>query len=85
MKTSECNINSASTDFKRTIVPFQEQTIRNNFMFGEVMKDGNNCKEFLELVLNKKISELQIIQNEKSILPHPDYRKRQNIGTYKSN
>ena len=73
MKTNENNINSASTDFKRTIVPFQEQTIRNNFMFGEVMKDGNNCKEFLELVLNKKIRELQIIQNEKTILPHPDY------------
>ena len=33
MKKSESNINSASTDFKRTIVPFQEQTIRNNFIF----------------------------------------------------
>lgn len=29
----------------------KELTIKNNFMFGAVMMDGDNCKELLELIL----------------------------------
>ena len=49
---------------------FKELTIKNNFMFGAVMCDENNCKELLEMVLQVPIERVEI-SKEKSIVYHP--------------
>ena len=51
----------------------RELTIKNNFMFGAVMCDEENCKEFLEMVLQIPISHVEI-SKEKSIIYHPEYK-----------
>ncbi len=51
---------------------FLSQTIKDNFMFGVVMQDGDNCKELLELILCRKLSEVYISQ-EKGIFYNPDF------------
>ena len=38
----------------------KELTIKNNFMFGAVMCDGDNCKEFLEMVLQIPIEYVEV-------------------------
>ena len=58
---------------KTPIKPLEEQTIKDNFLFEAVMKDGDNCKQFIELVLGKKISLLRILDSEKSIFYRPEY------------
>ena len=58
---------------KTPIKPIEEQTIKDNFLFEAVMKDGDNCKQFIELVLGKKISLLRIIDSAKSIFYRPEY------------
>ncbi len=64
---------SIKTTIKTPIKPLEEQTIKDNFLFEAVMKDGDNCKQFIELVLGKKISLLRIIDSEKSIFYRPEY------------
>ena len=44
----------------------RELTIKNNFMFGAVMCEEENCKEFLEMVLRISIERVEI-SKEKSI------------------
>lgn len=39
---------------------FRDLTIKNNFMFGAVMCDEQNCKEFLELVLQMPIERVEV-------------------------
>lgn len=51
----------------------QDLTIKNNFMFGAVMCDENNCKGFLERVLQFPIARVEI-SKEKSIVYHPEYK-----------
>ena len=51
---------------------FMSQTIKDNFMFGAVMQEGDNCKELLELILRRKLSEVHISQ-EKGIFYNPDF------------
>ena len=51
----------------------KELTIKNNFMFGAVMCDEENCKEFLEMVLQIPIERVEI-SKEKSIVYHPEYK-----------
>ena len=51
----------------------QELTIKDNFMFGAVMTNEENCREFLELVLGFPI-EMVTVSKEKSILYHPEYK-----------
>lgn len=51
----------------------QDLTIKNNFMFGAVMCDENNCKGFLERVLQFPIARVEI-SREKSIVYHPEYK-----------
>ena len=51
----------------------QELTIRDNFMFGAVMVDGELCREFLELVLKFPIAKVTV-SKEKSFVYHPQYR-----------
>lgn len=50
-----------------------ELTIKNNFMFGAVMCDEENCKDFLEMVLRIPIERVEV-SKEKSILYHPEYK-----------
>ena len=70
---SASNIITGKTSIKTPIKPLEEQTIKDNFLFEAVMKDGDNCKQFIELVLGKKISVLKIIDSEKSIFYRPEY------------
>ena len=51
----------------------KELTIKDNFMFGAVMMDENNCKGFLERVLEMPIDRVEGSQ-EKSIVYHPEYK-----------
>lgn len=51
----------------------KELTIKDNFMFGAVMMDEENCKGLLERVLQIKIDYVEI-SKEKSIVYHPEYK-----------
>ena len=51
----------------------KELTIKNNFMFGAVMCDEENCKGLLERVLQVPIERVEI-SKEKSIAYHPEYK-----------
>ena len=51
----------------------KELTIKDNFMFGAVMMDENNCKGLLERVLEIPIERVEV-SREKSIVYHPEYK-----------
>ena len=51
----------------------QDLTIKDSFMFGAVMCDEDNCKEFLELALGISIESVTV-SKEKSIVYHPEYK-----------
>ena len=51
----------------------QDLTIKDNFMFGAVMTDPENCKGLLELLLHKKLDKI-IVSTEKSMIYHPEYK-----------
>ena len=51
----------------------KELTIKDNFMFGAVMMDENNCKGLLERVLEILIDRVEV-SREKSIVYHPEYK-----------
>ena len=51
----------------------KELTIKDNFMFGAVMMDEDNCKGLLERVLQIPIHHVEI-SKEKSIVYHPEYK-----------
>ncbi|MCM1113311.1 MAG: Rpn family recombination-promoting nuclease/putative transposase, partial [Muribaculum sp.] len=51
----------------------QELTIKDNFMFGAVMNDEENCRGLLELVLDIPIKTVKV-SKEKSIVYHPEYK-----------
>ena len=48
-------------------------TIKNDFMFGAVMINPENCKEFLERALEIEIDRVDV-SREKSMVYHPDYK-----------
>lgn len=50
---------------------FQELTIRDNFMFAAVMMRDDNCKKFLEMLLQIKIEKIEV-SYEKSIIFNPE-------------
>lgn len=50
-----------------------ELTIKDNFVFGAVMCDENNCRRFLEMVLEFPIERVEV-NKEKSIVYHPEYK-----------
>lgn len=52
---------------------FKELTIKNNFMFGAVMCNPDNCKELLEMILQIPIERVEV-SKEKSIVYHPEYK-----------
>lgn len=51
---------------------FQNLTIRNNFMFTQVMLMGDNCKTFLEMVLGFPIDHV-VVNYEKPFIHHPEF------------
>ena len=51
----------------------KELTIKDNFMFGAVMMDENNCRGLLERVLEIPIDRVEV-SREKSIVYHPEYK-----------
>ena len=51
----------------------QELTIKDNFMFGAVMCDEENCKHLLEMILEIPIERIEV-SKEKSIVYHPQYK-----------
>lgn len=52
---------------------FKELTFKDNFMFGAVMIDEENCRKFLEMTLGFPISKVEVAK-EKSIIYHPEYK-----------
>ena len=57
----------------RRIHSLKELTIKDNFMFGAVMMDENNCRGLLERVLEIPIDRVEV-SREKSIVYHPEYK-----------
>ena len=51
-----------------------ELTLKDNWMFGAVMLQDDNCKEFLERLLSFQIESLTI-DLEKNIIYHPEYKE----------
>lgn len=51
-------------------INFNEIGITNDVMFGSVFQDEENCKEFLQRILNIEIQELRLVESEKSIRNH---------------
>ena len=51
----------------------EELTIKDNFMFGAVMTEPENCKGLLEMVLEKPIGKV-VVSKEKSMVYHPEYK-----------
>lgn len=52
---------------ERTIKPYQELTIADDFMFAIVMSDPEISKPFLEAVLQKKIARIEVIDSQKDL------------------
>ena len=44
----------------------QELTIKDNFLFGAVMVNEENCKEFLEMVLEIEIDQVKVNKEKSS-------------------
>ncbi len=51
----------------------KELTIKDNFMFGAVMSDAENCRRFLEMAAGFSIERVEVIK-EKSMVYHPEYK-----------
>lgn len=51
----------------------KELTLKDNFMFGAVMSDENNCRRLLEMILQFPIERVEV-SKEKSIVYHPEYK-----------
>ncbi len=49
-------------------------TIKDNFLFGAVMTDEKNCRDFLEMVLGFPIARVEV-SKEKSVVYHPEYKR----------
>ncbi len=46
---------------------WEDLTISNDFMFSKVMRDKEICRETLEILLGKKIGEIEYVENQKVI------------------
>ena len=51
----------------------QKLTMKDNFMFGAVMIDPENCKPLLEMALGIQVGRLTV-SIEKSLVYHPEYK-----------
>ena len=50
----------------------KELTLKDNFMFGAVMMEEENCKRFLELALSFPIERVEVSKEKSTILPRTD-------------
>lgn len=50
----------------------QELTLKNNFLFGAVMSDEENCKPLLEMILGFPIGKIEV-NKEHNLVYHPEY------------
>ena len=50
----------------------KELTLKDNFMFGAVMMEEENCKRFLELELGFPIERVELSIEKSTILPRTD-------------
>lgn len=57
----------------------KELTMKDNWMFGAVMIQDDNCKQFLERILGFQIESLTI-DLEKSIVYHPEDQRQSGNG-----
>ena len=48
-------------------IPLQELPLKNDWMFGQVMRNPDICKLFLEELLGKEIDHIEYIENQKEI------------------
>lgn len=67
-----------STDFtkdktKKVLKELKDLTMKDNFMFGTVMSNPENCKGLLERILHIKIEHIEI-DIEKSMVYHPAFK-----------
>ena len=60
-------------EYMRRKKTLKELTIRDNFMFGAVMSDTNNCRRLLELILDFPIERVEV-SKERSIVYRPEYK-----------
>ena len=49
------------------IIPLKELPLRNDFMFGQVMRNPDICKLFLEELLGEEIDHIEYIENQKEL------------------
>ena len=49
------------------IIPLKELPLRNDFMFGQVMRNPDICKLFLEEMLGEEIDHIEYIENQKEL------------------
>ncbi len=49
------------------ITPLSELPLRNDFMFGQVMREEDICKLFLEALLNVSIQQIQFLDRQKDL------------------
>ena len=59
----------------------EEQTIKDDFMFGAVMKDPKKCKPLLEKILGVKIRKIEYPQLQK-VLEHTMDAKSVRLDVY---
>ena len=52
---------------KRKATPLKELPLKNDFMFGQVMRNPDICKLFLEELLGEEIDRIEYIENQKDI------------------
>jgi len=52
---------------ERRIIPLQELPLKNDFMFGQVMRNSDICKLFLKELLGKEIDHIEYIENQKEL------------------
>ena len=50
----------------------KELTLKDNFMFGAVMMEEENCKRFLELALGFPIERVEVSKEKSTILSRAD-------------
>ncbi len=67
---SSSNLRSASSKPRKLL---KDQTIKDNFLFTHAMLDGDNCKDFLKLILGIDVDIINI-DDEKNLCYNPDFK-----------
>ncbi len=53
---------------------YEDLTLRDNFMFGIIMRKEKFCKQFLEMILDKKIQKIKYVNSEENVDTETDAR-----------